>query len=121
MTPKCQKALPRARLLTSYDVLVQLEEKEQKKKEALEEKERKKAERMEKKRLREDEQKSKREERQRKAEEKAKKATEKVSKRSDPASTTEAGTSAPPSKRARKQRATETAINTDMYVLHSLL
>ena len=49
ITPKHQKALPRARLLTSAEALAQLEQKERKKKAALEEKERKKAERMEKK------------------------------------------------------------------------
>ena len=105
-----------ARLLTSAEALAQLEQKERKKKEALEEKERKKAERMEKKRRREDEQKRKREEQQKKAEIKAKNAAQKklkVSQKSDSTSS-EACASAPPKKRACKQRETENEINTDM-------
>ena len=116
ITPKHQKALPMARLLTSAEALAQLEQKERKKKEALEEKERKKAERMEKKRRREDEQKRKREEQQKKAEIKAKNAAQKklkVSQKSDSTSS-EACASAPPKKRACKQRETENEINTDM-------
>ena len=115
-TAKHQKALPRARLLTSTEVLAQLEKKEQKKVAAQEEKERKKAERMEKKRKKEDEQKRKQEERKKKAEEKAKKAGQKESKisRKSASRSSEARASVPPRKRARQQRETESEINTDM-------
>ena len=96
ITPKHQKALPRACLLTSAEALAQLEQKERKKKEALEEKERKKAERMEK----ANKGRRKREEQQKKAEIKAKNAAQKklkVSQKSDSISS-EACASAPPKK-----------------------
>ena len=73
-----EKALPKARLLTSADCFATLQEKEMKKKKALEEKEQKRKEREEKKKFREEELKRKAQERAKKAEEKAKEKTKKA-------------------------------------------
>ena len=80
-TPASTKALPRARLLTSSDVLAEMVEKEKKKKLALEEKARRKTEREVKRKQREEEQKRKAEERQKKAEERAKRVKEAANKK----------------------------------------
>ena len=65
-TPTSMKTLPRARLLTSSDVIAEMEEKEKTKKLALEENARRKTEREVKRKQREEEQKQKVEERERK-------------------------------------------------------
>ena len=79
-TPTSMKTLPQARLLTSSDLLAEMEEKG-KKKLALEEMAHRKTEREVKQKHREEEQKQKAEEREKKAEERAKKVKDAANKK----------------------------------------